>query len=426
MPRGLHHGLLNPNGGIVFCLGGAGAPIDRASDAAFDQTVPWYAVPMLRPGIDIAIVPFYDGVQNIVYALAELLGLESWQIQIAPGTFAQLETCVCGNMEAELKQRISLGSWVLVTYHHHPGAVRLSRRLGIPLVCDSWEWRENWGKRCLHPHINLVQNSGPSLEELSEFCVPRGFMADTTDELLEASRRLRAGGVKKMLLKPVDGDGGVGIEYFSAIDDGLLRRHGFAHGTMILEENVVTSARSAIVAPSIHICGGHVGVPARQALAGDTFLGLRYPSGLSDDMCQSVVRMARAFVQRAQPTGLGGLDFIQGTDGHMYLIDLNVGRMTEAMPLIFCAEQHGQELSTSGVWMSRKFTPESDNLPGLLQQLTEDGLLLPAANGAIHSGVMPIVYRKDYGGMFVAYGTTSAEARELLDNAVAVAQALTD
>lgn len=412
---GLNHTHINQQGKIVFCLGSNGGPFDRKSDGTYDRSMPLTSLPILRPGIDIAIVPAGELEAATATFYQEMLGLEPWQIQFAPGSFCALESSVCGNMQAELRSMAGADS-TLLTYNQHEAAEWLSHRIATPLYGDSWRWRVEFGKMSLHRHINPAKQQSLSLTDIDGIRAPRGYVADTTEELIQAFDALTSDSIRFLVLKPAFSDAGEGIQYVSARNSKKLCEYPFTLGPVILEERITFASHQNIpISPSIHWAGSAVGVPTNQVVENGEYQGTCYPAVLPPSIASQASSMVRTYVDYAKPEGLGGLDFIGGQDGNLYLCDVNNGRCTEAIPPLLFASLYGGE---KGVLLAQKWIPKG-SVRALWDRLLCKGIAwFPGRDEADVSGVFPLMHLDGVTGMLVARAPTVPEAQSLLRTAI--------
>ncbi len=419
VPTGLCHEYINPAGPIIFCLGRDGGPFDRRSDGVFDKCLPFTALPALRPGLDIAIIPTGEASLEVAGFYQEILGLESWQIQFAPGAFYTLETCVCGDMEEEIRNYAKGVSAVLLPYNKHEAAEWLADRLGVPLYGDSWRWRKQYGKIALHPHINSNKCTGIVLERVPGLRIPTGFIADTSDELETAFFTLRKQGLRNFVLKPAFSDAGEGIVYLTSKDIQRITDYSFNLGPVILEQRIDLAYDPEIrcpISPSIHWAGKFHGLPTSQLVERGEYQGTCYPARLSEKLAQQAQAMVRAYVDFAKPAGLGGIDFIASKEGDLYLCDVNNGRCTEAIPpLLFAAQYKGA--NDTAVMLARKYVPDC-SLRAMWDKLQALRIAWSPGQEGTAYGVFPLMHLDGVSGMLTAFAPNMTESRALLTQAM--------
>lgn len=412
---GLCHQHINPTGGIIFCLGDSGGPFDRKGNDMYERSAPLTALSALRPGIDIAIVPDGELEQAAATFYRQILGLESWQIQFAPGGFRTLETSVCGDMEARIYELARNGSFVLVTSYVHDAAEWLAERIQVPLYGDSWRWRKQYGKVALHSHIDPSKQHSPALDQLDGLTIPKGYVADTRAELMNAFSALVSAGNTKLVLKPAFADAGEGIIYLTKHDRRQIEEYDFKFGPAILEERIALAYDRELgghVSPSIHWAGPFTGLPTSQMVEDTEYKGMCYPARLVEPLYVQAISMVRAYVEFSKPKGFGGVDFICDRDQRLFLCDVNNGRCTEAIPPLLFASQYG--VTDQQVLLTRKYCPE-DSIWALWSRLEAAGSAWHP--GQSSGGVFPLMHLEEKTGMLVAQAPTVQEARALLRQA---------
>jgi hypothetical protein len=416
---GLRHEHIGSDKRIIFCLGDSGGPFDRRGGEVYEQSTPLTALAALRPGLDIAIVPSGEEEVEVAGFYQQTLNLEPWQVQHAPGNFCTLETSVCGDMEEELRNLAAAMPSMLVPSYRHDAADWLAERLGLPVCGDTWQWRRQYGKVSLHRHVNEHKRMFTSLDELSLFRTPRGYVADTSAELSEAFKRLIADGVTRLMLKPAYSDTGEGIIYLNGRDKRKVENYEFTLGPVIIEERIAVAFDLNLggpISPSIHWAGFATGAPTSQVVENGEYFGTCYPAGLSEKLHRQAVDMVKAYVRYATPKGLGGLDFVCGEDENLYLCDVNNGRCTEAIPPLLFASQYTNP-DIPHILLARKYIPDC-SIWAIWERLQANGIAWQPQQKETGFGVFPFMHLDSKAGMLIACAPTVFEAKEMLRRAV--------
>jgi len=409
-----HEDIAGSSGRILFSLGGRGGMFDRTSEERDDLYMPARAIPILRPGTtgDVAILPRHHLVQEFADFCMDVLGLGEDQIQVARGEFSTLEKSFCGNEAARVREFARGNEFVLMPYSRHDAVDDLSRRLGIPVLCDPPVWRrQNGTKAALHPYISPQEIHQP-LCNVDGLRIPRGFVATTTEELLEAHRRLHS----RCILKPTDYDGGEGI--VNPASRRRLEEYNFATGDVVLEESIeLALGPDGVRSYSIHFVGDKIGCLTEQSVAGGVYSGTQVPAEAPPELIAEAEEMCRIYIKKTRPVGVGGIDFLFGANGKLYMDDPNTGRWTEAFFVLLFRKLY----STEGVVISRRITPSASILT-FWERLRSAGIAWQPKVGETNArGVFPLSYLPGIHGVLIASGTNTAEVRQLLKHAAELA-----
>jgi hypothetical protein len=300
--------------------------------------------------------------------------------------------------------------------------------IGFNVVYDTNEWRNKYGfKDILHPRP--VPGSQSLLETLGlaePIAKPRGFLCDTTEELMAAARLMREQypDVTEVLVKPTNGSDGDGILFFSVNDDEGFANYPFEMGTVVMEEklNLDRNLDGTEVSVVTHyFADGLLGPSCDQLLGSATsvtaFNGNIFPSAVPRELRKECERTVLAIMAITKPQGPGGFDFLfQGNVP--YLVDVNSGRFNGGMnPKAF----HKQFADRASAYVSFKHTPRCSVTEGW-DILKAEGIdfipLTKATEGSEDPrigvfGVFPLVHLPGNFGSYIALAETRDECLKL-------------
>mmetsp|Transcript_20980 Transcript_20980/g.30266 ORF Transcript_20980/g.30266 Transcript_20980/m.30266 type:complete len:491 (-) Transcript_20980:144-1616(-) len=330
----------------------------------------------------------------------------------------------------------------LFLFSNRPEITPWAEDLGFHVVKDSRSWRDIYGfKDILHPRPGAESSV---LQDITINCgvempVPRGYVCSNTAELMQAvdlmRTRTRSGGsqdlVTDVLLKPVSGSDGDGIEFYSLSDTKAFEEYRFSMGEILLEEklNLERYPDGSVMSIVTHYFGDKLLGPSCDQLLGSAtsstaFNGNIFPSAISRPLRKQCEEVAEAIMKVTLPQGPGGFDFLF-QDGKPYLVDVNAGRFNGGMyPKAF----HKQYASRQSAYVSFKHVPNCsvDEMWEVLKRHNMDFIpILPSdisdANGESDDprrgtyGVFPLVHLPGNFGSYLAIAQTREEVLQLKD-----------
>ncbi|CAK0886399.1 unnamed protein product [Prorocentrum cordatum] len=246
-------------------------------------------------------------------------------------------------------------------------------KVDMPIIGDPEDHRLmplSAAKGWLHPPVGARERSclRAVLSGLGgRVRAPKGFVADSAEELREALAQLRrecpAG--TRFVLKPTEGSGGCGV----VLDASEAHLDAFAFGpsggSAILEEMIV--GRDAPQSPTLYMLGDTPCGPfADQVLADDcsTNLGNRFPSVLQDDdLFSACVKASQEINKTWGMTSNWGLDFVIDKGGDAVIVDINMGRPNGNLAVRLWASLSDSPLTVfTGMWTIPLKGPSIDSI----------------------------------------------------------------
>jgi hypothetical protein len=197
---------------------------------------------LMRPEIDLIILMKHDIALRQWETYKDILGLRDSQVIWTSGENFHIDDDIDDDVLRELIERIqSAGAatqWVLTPYAVHAKFVRWSGAVlalpNVSLFGEAPEWTAQFGdKSILHRHIKSLDTPAVIDTIDAEIVVARGYVCESTEELLHARKLLQDVDV---VLKPIHGASGVGI--LISPDQKALEEYTFPIGAVNLEEKL--------------------------------------------------------------------------------------------------------------------------------------------------------------------------------------------
>jgi hypothetical protein len=330
--------------------------------------------------------------------------------------------------EVAISQTLVSGAKRLIVYAERPRLSDFALQNELHIPCDSAEWKKTLGnKGILHPRP--AAGSVAVLDQLLPgVCKPRGYLCATVEDLARAAKLLQAAGIDDVLIKPISGSDGEGIEFHPVGAD--FSGYSFHMGEVLLEEKLQLDLNrdGSIMSVVIHFFGSELFGPAcDQLLEGATnFQGTVCPSVAPASLCSDCERITRDLIRVVKPQGPGGVDFLF-VDGKPYLTDINCGRFNGGhYPKAF----HMQYAAPGSCFVSFKYTPKS-SLHEVQLRLEAGSLdFVPFAEAAREVdasstggdfGIFPLVHLTGQFGMYMAIGKTLDTCMQLKQHFIEMA-----
>ncbi len=424
--------------------------------------MPARCIPLMRPELDVIVLPgSHPPTLEAWYFYKAVLGLHDEQVIWTPGSQFNMDDDMDAETVDGLARRMEMLSvakpdmarkWLLLPYCPTPNFMRWAKDLmAHPLLVgekpiavtyfgETSEWLEKFGnKGMLHRKVSDLDV--PSIIETIDATipVPRGYVCETIEELLKARELMED--LSDVCIKPLSGATGVGIVLKPSLED--LKSYDFAMGPVNLEEylDLEVDDRGEAISPVLHymgnkFCGDYM---LDQIMDGCAYIGWQR-TAVSQEFQDEADRAMRKFIEYAQPTGAGGVDFLS-VNGKPLLTDINTGRFNGAHPSKLFHEAHAPDGSEFYCW--KLSADEMAKISGvgmhdLWEKLCEAGLaFMPStasfageADSAKHgeavcTGVFPMVGLRGLRYQFLAIGQDKSEtaaivfrAKELLATVV--------
>lgn len=414
--------------------------------------MPARCIPLLRPELDVIVLPgAHPPTLEAWYFYKAVLGLSDEQVIWTPGSQFNMDDDMDAATVDALARRMEMlstgkpemaRSWMLVPYCPTPNFMRWAEELiahplfaGDKPVVTSWfgetaEWLAKFGnKGMLHRKVSDLDS--PSMIETIDptIPVPRGYVCETVEDLLKARELMKD--LPDVCIKPLSGATGVGIVLKPSLED--LEKYTFSMGPVNLEEYLALDLdeRGEAVSPVLHymgnkFCGDYM---LDQIMDGCAYIGWQR-TAVSQSFQTEAERVMSKFLDYAQPSGAGGVDFLS-VDGKPLLTDINTGRFNGAHPAKLFHEAHAPDDCEFFCW--KLSHDEMAKMTGvgmhnIWEKLCEAGLaFMPNAatfageagetgkhGEAVQTGVFPMVGLRGLRYQFLAIGTDKAETAAIV------------
>jgi hypothetical protein len=381
--------------------------------------MPGRCIPLMRPDVDLIVLPGNHGPTAEAWEVYKgILGLSDSQVVWTSGSLFNMDDDMCSDTVRTLEAKMTEAAgahWLLLPYCPTPNFYRWASPLvsrldgAASMFGETTEWLAKYGdKGLLHRKISSL-DTPCMIEEIDPtIAVPKGYVCETVDELLEA-RKLLAD-VEHVCIKPLAGATGVGIVLKPSLKD--LQEYNFHMGPVSLEEylNLDTDERGEAISPVLHymgnkFCGNYM---LDQIMLGTMYLGWQR-TAVSEDFQREATRAMSAFLAHASPTSAGGVDFLS-VDGKPFLVDINSGRFNGAHPPRLFHQAHGPPGTIFYCWKLNKADISALNAAGVCtlrdvwrRMLEEDGLAFVPSTST--EGVFPLSAIDGLRLQFLAVGT---------------------
>ena len=272
--------------------------------------MPGRCIPLMRPDVDLIVLPGNHGPTAEAWEVYKgILGLSDSQVVWTSGSLFNMDDDMCSDTVRTLEAKMTEAAgahWLLLPYCPTPNFYRWASPLvsrldgAASMFGETTEWLAKYGdKGLLHRKISSL-DTPCMIEEIDPtIAVPKGYVCETVDELLEA-RKLLAD-VEHVCIKPLAGATGVGIVLKPSLKD--LQEYNFHMGPVSLEEylNLDTDERGEAISPVLHymgnkFCGNYM---LDQIMLGTMYLGWQR-TAVSEDFQRVGVPRARVSHQRGR------------------------------------------------------------------------------------------------------------------------------
>ncbi|MBI4836026.1 MAG: hypothetical protein HY817_02085 [Candidatus Abawacabacteria bacterium] len=184
-------------------------------------------------------------------------------------------------------------------------------------------------------HRNIARPKEPALLETRDgsINIPKGYICDTQEDLVQAFERLRQEGIQEMIIKPTHGSTGEGIQKVNTLVE--VAAYTWPTGPFVLEACLPldTDDDGKEVNCSLQFIGQHIiGEPTAQIINGTHWEGNVVPGLSPASFASDAQRQAQAalhILATKGHKGPGGFDFLLAR-GKAFLVDPNIGRYTGA------------------------------------------------------------------------------------------------
>lgn len=277
-------------------------------------------ISMLRKGIDKALVYEQSDTVQLVKWYIDNNYLDNHQIMFIPYTRPD-DTHYSSNIIIELIDILKDNAmeWEFVI-----GNVTDE----IYFFIQSWikKYSGNILKDINFPLKNSLYNSPkfdipPNYIENALIPRLRGYWCRDKEDLLHAYDTLKSLNITEFVIKPISTSSGVGIVFFSDIDE--IRYYSFQYGDIVLEEK----ANLRNIFPAYHFEGNELcGELCNQILDGSEFIGVTNLYPIENDIRQAADRTKCELLKTIELEGFWGVDLLViGTS--VYVNDINTGRI---------------------------------------------------------------------------------------------------
>jgi hypothetical protein len=391
---------------------------------------PARAICLLQPHRGTVLLPLGDkDLVEFWRFMAQELALDQAQVQwFQPSEKDPLCLESGLNSDTEALSIVPQLSKRWIPYAERPQFSALAQQLAIDVVADTREWKLSVGhKGILHPRPGDADSISLLDKLLPGVAKPRGFLCSCVAELVSAAEQLCMDGVTDVLIKPVMGSDGEGIEFHSITAN--FSHYDFPMGDVVLEEKLELDLNpdGTILSVVTHFFGDQLfGECCDQLLKDATnFQGTVVPSLASSDQCAECERIAKEVISVLRPQGPGGFDFLF-VHGKPYLTDINCGRFNGGhYPKAF----HMQFALRGTAFVAFKHVPKC-SIDELWSELRSNQLhfeaLVETDTGTLESerchsnpdrrgrvGIFPLVHLPDCFGSYIAIGQTAETCMQL-------------
>mmetsp|Transcript_3495 Transcript_3495/g.5450 ORF Transcript_3495/g.5450 Transcript_3495/m.5450 type:complete len:453 (-) Transcript_3495:137-1495(-) len=337
-----------------------------------------------------------------------------------------------GSLESDLYRDVNAMSKLVnsnlpvIPHGVRPEYESWTQECGLRFLCDTAEWKSEFGfKSIFHsiPDKNAVSTIDRVLPDVPR---ARGYLCRNPDELIMAAHYLKEEGIVEVVIKPVTGSDGDGIEFCTIWDD--FSQYKFVMGDVLLEEklNVDLNPDGTVLSVVTHFYGEKLFGKCCDQLIGDVanFMGTVCPSNAPGDLCAQCEEIALDIIGAIHPQGPGGFDFLF-VGGKPFVVDNNSGRFNAGQyPKAF----HMQYASPETAFISFKHTPQV-SLSQMWDTLQEERMqfrpICPRSStvmdygddNSLYSagsyGVFPLVHLPQVYGVYIVIASTFEECMSL-------------
>lgn len=329
---------------------------------------------------------------------------------------------------------------VLFIFANRPEIIPWAEDIGLHVVYDSVEWREQYGfKSILHPRPgethSFLQGMMPPDKTIP---VPRGYNCSNTEELLCGVELMRSDPgppITEVCLKPLGASDGDGIEFVNINDHEKFLSYAFPMGDISVEEKLRLDKNpdGSLMTVVTHYCQSHLLGPSCDQLVGNSvsetaFIGNVHPSECPRDLRKRCEATALAIMAVTKPKGPGGFDFLF-ENGTPYLVDVNSARFNGGMyPKAF----HKQYASRKTAYVSFKNYNPTTTLAECVVVIKAKGWefvpIIPALKrigeespeNAGERGIFPLLHLPGVCGSYISIAPTREECISMMKEFVAL------
>ena len=379
--------------------------------------MPARCIPLVRPSVDLIVLPGNHAPTAAAWSFyRDVLGLQDEQVVWTSGSLFNMDDDMSSETVSALEAKMAEAagaSWLLLPYCPTSNFLRwasplVSRFGGLATIFgETPEWLAEFGdKGLLHRKMSSLETPSVIEEIDATIAVPAGYVCETVEELL-AARELMAD-IEHVCIKPLTGATGVGIVLKPSLEE--LKAYDFWMGPVNLEEylDLDVDERGEAVSPVLHYMGNQFcgDFMLDQIMDGCAYSGWSR-TAVSEDFQREAVRAMTAFLEHAQPTGAGGVDFLS-VDGKPLLTDINTGRFNGAHPSKLFHQAHASPGAEFYCWKLSKPEMAALSAAGMSMRkmwlrMVEEGLAFHPSTGG--EGVFPTVALDGMRFQFLAIGT---------------------
>ncbi|CAG9463223.1 unnamed protein product [Pedinophyceae sp. YPF-701] len=438
--------------------------------------IPCLSLSLLRPGIDVAIVPGTDAVREYAALVAEALGITDQQIVYTSNTSAVMDDDVDDDTIVRIKGALlgtntpadaaapppPMGA-AIIPFEASKSFRRWSSQLGEFHVQTYAEEPPNaaartqgaWGTRAWM-HRRARTPDAPSPLELAAKAkgitveTPHGYVCSNVDELVKAFDLLRAASEKRQkersaaeeakhsygfaaqsqaasepeqfqaVLKPAVGI--LGEHVLTITDSEQLRLYAFSAGEVVLEEHLQLDRASDDLQLTLMVPFENGKVLANEIMdkvvVGNYVAGLR-PTMAPRKLAAKAAELAGVLVAAAAPATAGALHFFI-VNGAPVLSGMSSSAFAPLLAAMHFVRQCAPAGSKYFMW---RFTPPASvTAQRFYSTLEQKGVAFQP--GSRTRGIFPALYLKGVECVCVAISSTALDCALLHDKAIKIQEHL--
>ncbi|WP_321492042.1 hypothetical protein [uncultured Desulfobacter sp.] len=279
-------------------------------------------------------------------------------------------------------------------------------------ICESESNTKKYRyKNIFYRHIRHMGKSN-FIDYSNHLLIPKGFICDDTYDLLEAYNCLSSYTENSLLIKPINGLGGVGFSFVSSISD--IYNYKFAYSdSVILSEFINVDINPFIkneVNCSIEFIEGKIlGPPTTQIIKNFEWIGGISPTIENEEFIKHALYQSKIILKyliKNKILGVGGIDFI-GKGNKAYLIDNNLTRETGShFPKYF-----QNKYAKSSAFCCLELSNSTKSIYEIWDLLTYHKLGFSLNKG---TGIFPLVYLPSIASIFISFDEDGKKAFDKL------------
>ncbi|KAF6263038.1 hypothetical protein COO60DRAFT_1672706 [Scenedesmus sp. NREL 46B-D3] len=410
-----------------------------------------YALSLLRPGVDAAVLPADSSTRDFADFCREVLGVKDPQLIWVPNqtgyiTARDLDAATARHIKQYIQQQqqqkndghgcvheeqheqpqqaatavASVDGWQLVPYGVTPALQQwmAEHQLGLPLLCDDARLGH---KGIMHRHVRQLDKPSKvcylsvEVEALDpSIAVPHGYSCSTVEDLLVAFRLI---GRAEAVVKPLYGKEGQGVLFVSSPEE--LRLYDFPLGDVVLEEALLMDkGEDSIAVSATHLTvGQRLAGDYEKVCVGTVKFGMR-STQIPDDFSSTIQAWTSQITGLLAPAGPGYFHYCS-VQGRPVLLGVRLGQLSAEHFAALFRQQHAPGCAFY-CWTTA--LPHSLDVWTFWSRLQDHGAAFvpaaaPSAGGATDcsspAGVFPLLFLKGSVSTLIAIGKDREQVAQL-------------